>query len=114
MPAYFIPPVPGGIYGQSAALAYMQGARTPGAFLYQTAKNYVLQVITVLVVIGIILLVKYLLYPDRPLWETAPATAPAPAPATAPATATAPAPATAPATPENFESKFTESFASHM
>jgi hypothetical protein len=96
MPAYFIPPVPGGIYGQSAALAYMQGARTPGAFLYQTAKNYVLQLIVVLVVVGIILLIKYFYFPDRPLIETEPA------------------PETTTATPENFESKFTESFSNHM
>ena len=114
MPVYFTPPVPGGIYGQSAALAYMQGARTPGAFLYQTAKNYILQIITVLVVFGIIILIKYFFFPGEPLIEIYPPTAPATAPATVPVTAPATAPATVPATPENFESKFTESFANHM
>lgn len=54
---YYTPPVPGGLLGQSAALAYARGARTPGDIASQGVYFYIIQVIIALSIVGIIVLV---------------------------------------------------------
>jgi hypothetical protein len=57
---YWTPPVPGGIAGQSAALAYAQGARTPGEIASQGIRNYFGQVFVVIIVVAIIIFLKFM------------------------------------------------------
>jgi len=54
---YYTPPVPGGLLGQSAALAYARGARTPGEIVSQGGYFYIIQVIIALSIVAIIVLV---------------------------------------------------------
>jgi hypothetical protein len=54
---YYTPPVPGGLLGQSAALAYARGARTPGEIVSQGGYFYIIQVIIALSIVGIIIMV---------------------------------------------------------
>lgn len=57
---YVLPPVPGGILGQSAALAYAQGARTPSEIASQGGYNFFMQIIGILVLVGLILFFRWL------------------------------------------------------
>ena len=56
---YWTPPVPGGLLGQSAALAYARGARTPGEIASQGLYLFVAQLVIIVIIISIILLVQY-------------------------------------------------------
>ena len=60
---YYTPPVPGGIMGQSMALAYAKGARTPAEIASQGFHFYLLQAIAMLVVVGIIVLAVHIFKP---------------------------------------------------
>jgi len=84
MKVYYTPPVPGGLLGQSAALAYQQGATTPGQMMYQTGKNFILQLMMMFLVIGLILLLVSIFGNKSPESKTTP--------------------------PEHFKSSFTEKF----
>jgi hypothetical protein len=64
--AYVLPPVPGGLLGQSAALAVAQGSQTPGAIASQTAWNYFSQLTAIIVLIAIILLLKWIFEAKQP------------------------------------------------
>lgn len=52
--AYAIPEVPGGIVGDSAALAIAQGARTPADIAYLTAQNSIMSVVGLLILVSIL------------------------------------------------------------
>jgi hypothetical protein len=57
--AYVLPPVPGGIVGQSAALAVAQGARTPGEIVAQGGWNLFASIMVIIVLIIVINVVVY-------------------------------------------------------
>jgi hypothetical protein len=61
--AYWTPPVPGGIVGQSAALAVAQGARTPGEIASQGGWNLFASIMVVIVLIVIINIFAYIVKP---------------------------------------------------
>jgi hypothetical protein len=54
---YYTPPVPGGLLGESAALAYARGARTPSDIASQGFQLFLTQLVIVAVILGIIVLV---------------------------------------------------------
>lgn len=54
---YYTPPVPGGLLGESTALAYARGARTPGDIASQGFQFFLTQLFIVAVILGIIVLV---------------------------------------------------------
>lgn len=57
---YYVPPIPGanGIFGNSVALAYAQGARTPVELATQTAIWYVKSIAMIIIVVAILLLIQ--------------------------------------------------------
>ena len=57
---YWTAPVPGGLAGQSAALAYAQGARTPAEIAAQGMKNFFLQLVGMGIVICILLALTHI------------------------------------------------------
>jgi hypothetical protein len=62
--AYVLPPVPGGIIGDSAALAVAQGARTPGEIASQGGWNLFASLLVLLVLIVAINLVAFVSKPE--------------------------------------------------
>lgn len=63
--AYWTPPVPGGIVGQSAALAVAQGARTPGEIASQGGWNLFASLMVLIVIIVIINVFAYVAKPKK-------------------------------------------------
>lgn len=65
--AYYTPPIPGtnSVLGNSVAMAYAQGARTPGELATQTMFWYVKSVMMIILVVGIIYLIQQSMKPRQ-------------------------------------------------
>jgi len=68
----FIPPLPGGPggLGDQAAMAYAQGARTPGEMARQMAQNQLLAFVFTIIILGIVFLVYWWMGKEVPIQKT--------------------------------------------
>lgn len=70
--ALFLPPLPGGPggLGDQAAVAYAQGARTPGEMARQIAQNIIVSIIGIGIILAIVFLVYWWMGKEVPITKT--------------------------------------------
>ena len=68
----FFPALPGGPggLGDQAAMAYAQGARTPGEMARQMAQNQLLAFVFTIIILGIVFLVYWWMGKEVPIQKT--------------------------------------------
>ena len=68
----FFPALPGGPggLGDQAAMAYAQGARTPGEMARQMAQNQLLAFVITIIILGIVFLVYWWMGKEVPIQKT--------------------------------------------